>query len=105
MACLCAFLTTPFDVTRTRILLPTLPSEEEEEEDQLERVRRLVASSSKDREQRRQKLSVLGTMRQVAAEGNGGVSNLFAGWIERTAYLVRDVCACVNDCKVMNSDS
>ena len=87
MACLCAFLTTPFDVARTRILLPTLPSEEEEEEDQLERVRRLVASSSKDREQRRQKLSVLGTMRQVAAEGNGGVSNLFAGWIERTAYL------------------
>ena len=80
-------MTTPFDVTRTRILLPTLPSEEEEEEDQLERVRRLVASSSKDREQRRQKLSVLGTMRQVAAEGNGGVSNLFAGWIERTVYF------------------
>jgi len=87
VACLCAFLTTPFDVTRTRILLPTLPSEEEEEEDQMERVRRLVASSSKDREQRRQKLSVLGTMRQVAAEGNGGVSNLFAGWIERSVYL------------------
>ena len=87
VACLCAFLTTPFDVARTRILLPTLPSEELEEKNQIERVRRLVSSSSKDREQRRQKLSVLDTMRQVTAEGNGGVSNLYAGWIERTAYL------------------
>lgn len=85
-ACLCAFLTTPFDVARTRILLPTLPSEEEEAPSQSERRRRLVASS-KYREQRREKLSVLITMKKIAAEGNGGVQNLYAGWIERTVYL------------------
>ena len=96
VACLCAFLTTPFDVARTRILLPTTPLQEEDYEEkgddestplfQSEKNRRLVASS-KFREQRRQKLSVVGTMKQVVAEGNGGVENLYAGWIERTAFL------------------
>ena len=98
VACLCAFLTTPFDVARTRILLPTIPLDEEDyekttdEDDetapifQSEKTRRLI-SSSKYREQRSQKLSVLGTMREVAKEGNGGYSNLYAGWIERTAFL------------------
>mmetsp|Transcript_27347 Transcript_27347/g.57744 ORF Transcript_27347/g.57744 Transcript_27347/m.57744 type:complete len:671 (+) Transcript_27347:88-2100(+) len=93
IACLCAFLTTPFDVARTRILLPTLPSEEEDTKSDLihqtkgnERKRRLVASS-KYREQRREKLSVLLTMKRVAKEGNGGVQNLFAGWFERTMFL------------------
>ena len=92
VACLCAFLTTPFDVARTRILLPTLPSEEVEDnigmigQSESQRRRRLVASS-KYREQRRQKLSVLITMKSIAAEGNGGLQNLFAGWIERTAFL------------------
>lgn len=73
-------------MARTRILLPTLPSEEEEAPSQSERRRRLVASS-KYREQRREKLSVLITMKKIAAEGNGGVQNLYAGWIERTVYL------------------
>jgi len=79
-------------VARTRILLPTLPSEEEVNEydplnqSQNERRRRLVASS-KYREQRRQKLSVLITMKKIAAEGDGGVQNLYAGWLERTAFL------------------
>ena len=96
VACLCAFLTTPFDVARTRILLPTIPLEEEDYEDkggdesnplfQSEKTRRLVASS-KFREQRRQKLSVVGTMKRVAAEGNIGVENLYAGSIERTVFL------------------
>eukprot|EP00584_Thalassiosira_punctigera_P008853 CAMPEP_0172544626 /NCGR_PEP_ID=MMETSP1067-20121228/14734_1 /TAXON_ID=265564 ORGANISM="Thalassiosira punctigera, Strain Tpunct2005C2" /NCGR_SAMPLE_ID=MMETSP1067 /ASSEMBLY_ACC=CAM_ASM_000444 /LENGTH=625 /DNA_ID=CAMNT_0013331221 /DNA_START=281 /DNA_END=2159 /DNA_ORIENTATION=+ len=91
IACLCAFLTTPFDVARTRILLPTLPSEETAEETNLldsrdEQTRRLIISS-KYREQRRQRLSVLETMKRVAAEGNGGVQNLYAGWLERTAFL------------------
>ena len=92
------FLTTPFDVARTRILLPTIPLDEEdydkktgEDDDsapifQSEKTRRLIASS-KYLEQRRQKLSVLGTMREVVKEGNGGYSNLYAGWIERTAFL------------------
>jgi len=97
VACLCAFLTTPFDVARTRILLPTIPLDEEDykkttDEESVpifqesEKTRRLIASS-KYREQRKQKLSVLGTMREVAKEGNGGYSNLYAGWIERTAFL------------------
>ncbi|KAL3816774.1 hypothetical protein ACHAXA_001512 [Cyclostephanos tholiformis] len=99
IACLCAFLTTPFDVARTRILLPTLPSEEEEEEEMVEsgatrnqsrdirRRRLLLVASSDNREQRRERLSVLVTMKRIAAEGDGGVQNLFAGWFERTAFL------------------
>lgn len=87
-ACLCAFLTTPFDVARTRILLPTLPSEQEAVDDQRPkgRARRLVASS-RNRKERRQKTSVLLTMKNIAAEGNGGAQNLFAGSIERTLFL------------------
>ena len=92
IACLCAFLTTPFDVVRTRILLPTLPLDEEEENSGVfgqshSRRRRRLVSSSKHREQRRQKLSVLMTMKRIAAEGNGGLQNLFAGWLERTTFL------------------
>eukprot|EP00804_Cyclotella_cryptica_P017267 CCRYP_016827-RA/>CCRYP_016827-RA protein AED:0.02 eAED:0.02 QI:0/-1/0/1/-1/1/1/0/425 len=79
IACLCAFLTTPFDVARTRILLPKLPSEELAE-------KRLVGSS-KYRKERRQRLNVLLTMKRIASEGNGGVENLFAGWLERTVFL------------------
>ena len=79
IACLCAFLTTPFDVARTRILLPTLPSEDE--------TRKRLAGSSKYRKERRQKLSVLSTMRRISQEGNIGIQNLFAGWLERTVFL------------------
>ena len=84
VACFCAFLTTPFDVARTRILLPTQPSEVEEKDGSAP-MRRLVAPS-KYREQRRQKVSVPLTMKRIAAEGNG-VQNLYTGWLERTLYL------------------
>eukprot|EP00985_Skeletonema_marinoi_P009437 scaffold4392_cov138-Skeletonema_marinoi.AAC.21 len=83
VACICAFLTTPFDVARTRILLPTLPSEVESNE--YAQKRRLVAPS-KYREQRRQKVSVPLTMKRIVAEGNG-VQNLYTGWLERTVFL------------------
>lgn len=83
VASICAFLTTPFDVARTRILLPALPSEVEK--GRSTETRRLVAPS-KYREQRRQKVSVPLTMKRIAAEGNG-VQNLYTGWIERTLYL------------------
>jgi len=79
VACFCAFLTTPFDVARTRILLPT-PSDESI------LARRLVASS-KYRERRRQKVSVPLTMKRIVAEGNGGIQNLYTGWLERTLFL------------------
>ncbi|KAL3761533.1 hypothetical protein ACHAW5_003081 [Stephanodiscus triporus] len=90
VACMCAFLTTPFDVARTRILLPTLPSEKEEDDplnESRENRRRRLFASSRNREQRRQRVSVLITMRRIVAEGDGGVQNLFAGWFERTAFL------------------
>jgi len=79
-------------VARTRILLPTLPSEEagggEGPPDRSGNVRRRrLVASTRNREQRRQKLSVLMTMRRIAAEGDGGLPNLFAGWFERTAFL------------------
>jgi hypothetical protein len=75
--------------------LPTLPSEEvvggEEGKGPPnlsgEKRRRRLVASSRNREQRRQKLSVLITMRRIAAEGDGGLQNLFAGWFERTAFL------------------
>ena len=73
VACLCAFLSTPFDVARTRILLPKLASEEGTK-------RRLTSSTSSE-------TRVLATMKRVYVEGEGGLPNLFAGWVERTAYL------------------
>ena len=81
-------------MARTRILLPTLPSEEAEgggegppDRSGNNRRRRRLVASSRNREQRREKLSVLITMRRIAAEGGGGLPNLFAGWFERTAFL------------------
>ena len=85
VACLCAFLTTPFDVARTRILLPTIPSDEEGD-GSIKPLRRLIAPS-KYREERRQQVSVPLTMKRIAAEGNGGIQNLYAGWGLRTVFL------------------
>lgn len=85
VACLCAFLTTPFDVARTRILLPTLPSDEEGD-GSIKPLRRLIAPS-KYREERRQQVSVTLTMKRIAAEGNGGIQNLYTGWGLRTVFL------------------
>jgi uncharacterized protein (UPF0254 family) len=84
VACLCAFLTTPFDVARTRILLPTMPSDEERD-GSIKPLRRLIAPS-KYREERRQQVSVPLTMKRIAAEGNGGLQNLYAGWGLRTVF-------------------
>jgi hypothetical protein len=67
-ACTCALLTTPFDVARTRILINS---------DNDQRNGRDGGSGE----------GVIETMKRVMAEGDGGVSNLFAGWFERTSYL------------------
>lgn len=60
-AVVCAFLTTPFDVARTRILI--------------------VKAEGAD------KTGLVHTFRAIVKEGGGGVRNLFAGWLERTTYL------------------
>lgn len=67
-ALLCAFLTTPFDVARTRILV-----------DSDDDVTTGVDGGSQQ--------GLLQTFQSIVKEGNGGVGNLFAGWLERTAYL------------------
>jgi hypothetical protein len=105
------FLTTPFDVARTRILLDkwSVVSEEEEEEYN----ESLVAQTEQDREaltgnpieSTSENLSaepttpdniadtinpgdsVLRTMIQITKEGDGGIGNLFSGWLERVVYL------------------
>ncbi len=64
-------------MARTRILLPTLPSEVEDLTNKSQN--RLLVDPSKFR--------VLATMTRVAAEGNGGLQNLYAGWFERTVFL------------------
>ena len=51
------------------------------------RLKKRLVGSSKYRKERRQRLNVLLTMKRIASEGNGGVENLFAGWLERTVFL------------------
>lgn len=67
VACICAIITTPFDVVRTRIFVNDNSGE-------------LYAKS-------RNRFSVAKTWVNVTKEGDAGVGNLYAGWFERTAYL------------------
>ena len=66
-AILCAFVTTPFDVARTRILIDTDTGDD-----------RIDGGSGE---------GVLRTFKTIYNEGDGGIRNLFAGCWERTAYL------------------
>jgi len=87
------FLTTPFDVARTRILLDKWsdpPAETTEEEDGIEEG--LRSSRSDDAPAAVDAAanpgdSVLRTMIRITEEGDGGVVNLFSGWLERVLYL------------------
>jgi Mitochondrial carrier protein len=67
-AVVAAFLTTPFDVARTRILIDSDgdPSNG-------------IDGGSGE--------GVIKTMIGITKEGSGGVANLFAGWLERVLYL------------------
>jgi len=65
-AVVAGFLSTPFDVVRTRILLE----------------KQLVVSNEDEDD-----VGVLQTMIQITKEGDGGIKNLYAGWIERVLYL------------------
>ncbi|KAL7566272.1 hypothetical protein ACA910_011331 [Epithemia clementina (nom. ined.)] len=67
VAILCALLTTPFDVARTRILVDSSSSSTG------------IDGGSGE--------GLLRTFRTIYNEGDGGIRNLFAGWMERTAYL------------------
>ena len=67
-ALVCGFLTTPFDVARTRILLDS-------DDDPTNGIDGGSGAG------------LITTMRTVTKEGEGGLANLFAGWLERTMYL------------------
>lgn len=67
-ALLCAFLTTPFDVARTRILVD---SDDDPDNG--------IDGGSGE--------GLIRTMKTIVNEGDGGIGNLFAGWLERTLYL------------------
>lgn len=68
IALLCAFLTTPFDVARTRILV-----------DSDDDPNTGIDGGSGE--------GLIKTMKTIMNEGDGGIGNLFAGWFERTLYL------------------
>jgi hypothetical protein len=99
-AVIAAFLTTPFDVVRTRILLDKqLTLEDDKEEEEEESMKEMIWDAHVDKELElgesntpsiaatRPGYSVLQTMIQITREGEGGVANLFAGWLERVLYL------------------
>jgi Mitochondrial carrier protein len=67
-ALLCAFLTTPFDVARTRILIDS----------DNDPTNGIDGGSGE---------GLVRTFDKIMGEGDGGVRNLFAGWLERTLYL------------------
>jgi Mitochondrial carrier protein len=67
-AVIAAFLTTPFDVARTRILIDSDGDP-----------RNGIDGGSGE--------GVIKTMIEITREGRGGIANLFAGWLERVVYL------------------
>ncbi|KAG7340045.1 mitochondrial carrier protein [Nitzschia inconspicua] len=117
-AVIAAFVTTPFDVARTRILLDkqlTLIDDSNTTEETMiwdahvdtesettksdETGSTMIWDTHVDAEleeaesntpaiaSTRPGYSVLQTMIQITKEGEGGVANLFAGWLERVLYL------------------
>uniref|UniRef100_A0A7S4AWB9 Uncharacterized protein n=1 Tax=Pseudo-nitzschia australis TaxID=44445 RepID=A0A7S4AWB9_9STRA len=102
-ALVAGFLTTPFDVAQTRILLDKrLILSENEEEDELENLLSEIGTgegglvegeeasenpTTPDIAITRPDYSLLQTMVQITKEGEGGIQNLFSGWLERVVYL------------------
>lgn len=72
-ALLCGFLTTPFDVVRTRLLVDS-------DDDPTNGVDGGFLGT-------REGFNLFEVFDKIMKEGNGGVSNLFAGWFERIIYL------------------
>jgi hypothetical protein len=67
-AILCSLLTTPFDVARTRILVDSDGDPTNGDD----------GGSGE---------GLVRTFRKIIEEGEGGIQNLFAGWLERVAYF------------------
>lgn len=67
-AVMCAFLTTPLDVARTRILVDS----------DNDVTNGIDGGSNQD---------LFATMRSIVKDANGDIGCLFAGWLERTVYL------------------
>ena len=105
IAMFCALLSTPFDVVRTRLLVENDYLESTEGvlgDDSIGAAANttivtadgnvlLVGSNVTDSDSNaaaksRSQGGVLETMISIAKEGDGGVRNLYAGWLERTAY-------------------
>ena len=88
-AVIAAFLTTPFDLVRTRILLDKqlfIEDDKEEEETILSMEDGIdpeddIVSLTPSVASKRPGYSVLQTMSQIMDEGEGGWKNLFAGWL------------------------
>jgi len=93
-------LTTPFDVARTRILLDKWSVDDSNDETEAEGIARepegaldgSPIESSEELAQESETIgnpgdSVLRTMIQITKEGDGGIGNLFSGWLERVVYL------------------
>lgn len=83
------FLTTPFDVARTRILLDkwSETSETTEIEDNDSGTEGPLSELETAHSISNPGDSVLRTMIRITKEGDGGIANLFSGWLERVLYL------------------
>ena len=103
-AVVAAFLTTPFDVVRTRLLLDDtldgiLDDDDQDPEKESQQQHGLGVDVGQEDDVENDIIAdfsesaklagrgVFNTMLQIAREGEGGVSNLYAGWLERVLYL------------------
>ena len=78
VACFVAALTTPFDVTRTRIFVNNFATIDGSGENN-DGGGNVISS--------RDKRSVLRTMQNITQESDAGILNLYAGWFERMAFF------------------
>jgi hypothetical protein len=114
-AIIAALLTTPFDVARTRIVVDKKFAVQDDSDDRKEQ-RHKEEKEKEEKEMiwdvhvdkdlpqvgreggeeksntpsiatTRPGYSVIQTMKQITKEGDGGLANLFAGWLERVLYL------------------
>ena len=90
-AVVAGFLSTPFDVARTRILLDKQlvlwDDDDDDDDDEADDAVDVDQPTTPIIANTRPGYSVLQTMIQITKEGDGGIKNLYAGWLERVLYL------------------